>query len=418
VVDLKLPTVIGRSRAAGLTIAHPMVSRQHCELFEEDGLLIVRDLGSTNGTFLNEQPIQEAVLEPGQVLCLGSVRVLCEDSGPAKPRQIVVRMVSKQPVMPVAAQTAHVARATKTARPAITVQPGSPVCGQHPATPAVWRCVKCAALLCGSCIKKIRNGMRDFNVCPHCGSACVGLTEYSRLTGGEDTSFSAVWKSAFSYPLKKDGLFLLVLGTILFSLLAGANAVLSHMRYFGFIGMAYGITVVMSGGYFFSIMQNIVLSSTRGEDAMPDFPEITSFWDSMTVPFFRWGFVWLIALGPGVAVMFFVSPFASIPVFILGLICVPMAILTVSLADSITGLNPIVIFSGIGKIPLPYLATCGLFLLVLAIMRGCELLLDLTHIPVLPTVISIFVTFYGMTVEMRLLGLLYFTNKRKLGWFS
>jgi pSer/pThr/pTyr-binding forkhead associated (FHA) protein len=32
-VKLKLPTTIGRSREADLTIAHPMVSRQHCQLF-------------------------------------------------------------------------------------------------------------------------------------------------------------------------------------------------------------------------------------------------------------------------------------------------------------------------------------------------------------------------------------------------
>ena len=41
-VALNLPTIIGRSRDAGLTIAHPMVSRQHCELSEQDGLLISR----------------------------------------------------------------------------------------------------------------------------------------------------------------------------------------------------------------------------------------------------------------------------------------------------------------------------------------------------------------------------------------
>jgi pSer/pThr/pTyr-binding forkhead associated (FHA) protein len=411
---------LGRTDDNDFQIPDNSVSSHHCEIDFNNGVINIRDLGSTNGTFLNDEPIQEAVLQPGQVLCLGTVRVLCEEPAPARPRQVVARVVTRQPVMPVAAQTARVAQATQTARPARPARPapGSAACGQHPTTPAAWRCIKCAALLCETCVKKIRNGMRDFNVCPHCGSACVSLTEYTRLTGGEDTSFSAVWRGAFSYPLKKDGLFLLILGTVLFSLLAGANAVLSHFKIFGFIGLAYWITVIMSGGYFFSIMQNIVVSSTQGEAAMPDFPEITSFWDSMAAPFFRWGLVWVLTLGPGVAIMFLVSPYASIPVFILGLISVPMAILTVSLADSITGLNPIVIFSGIGKIPLPYLATCGLLLLILAVVRGVGMLLDLTHIPVLPTVISVFVSFYGMTVEMRLLGLLYFTNKRKLGWFS
>ncbi len=71
VIDLKLPTIIGRGRDAGLTIAHPMVSRRHCELFEEDGLLMVRDLGSTNGTFLQGRRIDAAPLLPEAQFTVG-----------------------------------------------------------------------------------------------------------------------------------------------------------------------------------------------------------------------------------------------------------------------------------------------------------------------------------------------------------
>jgi len=109
---------------------------------------------------------------------------------------------------------------------------------------------------------------------------------------------------------------------------------------------------------------------------------------------------------------------AGVPVLVLGLFCLPMTILTVCLADGIAGLNPIIIFSGIGKVPLPYLTTCGIFLMVIAIMHGSRMLLELTGIPMLPTVISAFISLYGITVEMRLLGLLYFTNKSKLAWFE
>jgi hypothetical protein len=151
---------------------------------------------------------------------------------------------------------------------------------------------------------------------------------------------------------------------------------------------------------------------------MPDWPEISGFWEDLVIPFFRFGFIWFLCLGPGIAVMLSVSPAAGVPLLLLGLFCLPMTILTVCLADSIAGLNPIIIFSGIGKVPLPYLVICGIFLMIIALVHGVQMLLEWTGIPILPTVISTFISLYGITVEMRLLGLLYFTNKSKLAWFE
>jgi len=70
-VTLKPPVVIGRSRQAELTVAHPMISRRHCEIFEVGGLLMIRDLGSLNGTVVEGQRIQESPLCPGNEFCLG-----------------------------------------------------------------------------------------------------------------------------------------------------------------------------------------------------------------------------------------------------------------------------------------------------------------------------------------------------------
>jgi predicted component of type VI protein secretion system len=70
-VPLKLPTVIGRSKQAGLTVAHPLVSRRHCELFEQDGLLMLRDLGSLNGTTVAGRRIEEAAILPETEFTVG-----------------------------------------------------------------------------------------------------------------------------------------------------------------------------------------------------------------------------------------------------------------------------------------------------------------------------------------------------------
>lgn len=68
---LQLPSTIGRSREADLTVAHPMVSRKHCQTYAVDGLLMVRDLGSLNGTYVDGKRIREAPLPPSKEFTVG-----------------------------------------------------------------------------------------------------------------------------------------------------------------------------------------------------------------------------------------------------------------------------------------------------------------------------------------------------------
>src|SRR5437660_5689093 len=66
---------LGRSEQNDLPINDPTVSGFHCEIAFEQDTVIVRDLGSTNGTFINSVPIRQAILEPGQTLRLGNVEL-------------------------------------------------------------------------------------------------------------------------------------------------------------------------------------------------------------------------------------------------------------------------------------------------------------------------------------------------------
>ncbi|MCH2360118.1 MAG: FHA domain-containing protein [Pirellulales bacterium] len=80
-LTVALPIVIGRGTEAGLTIKHPLVSREHCELFAADGSVQVKDLGSTNGTFVDEDPVNTpAVVATGSELKLGVVEMTVEFS--------------------------------------------------------------------------------------------------------------------------------------------------------------------------------------------------------------------------------------------------------------------------------------------------------------------------------------------------
>jgi adenylate cyclase len=67
----KGPVVIGRCPNAGAPLTDPEVSRRHCEVSRLDGALVVRDLGSTNGTFVNGSRVAEAVLKSGDRLAIG-----------------------------------------------------------------------------------------------------------------------------------------------------------------------------------------------------------------------------------------------------------------------------------------------------------------------------------------------------------
>ncbi|MEE2686570.1 MAG: FHA domain-containing protein [Planctomycetota bacterium] len=82
-VPVTLPAVIGRGRNAGVTLRHPLISREHCELFESDGRVHVRDKNSLNGTYVDHNNIDEVVVPTGSLLTVGgfTFRVDYNDPG-------------------------------------------------------------------------------------------------------------------------------------------------------------------------------------------------------------------------------------------------------------------------------------------------------------------------------------------------
>ena len=67
---------VGRGTAAGFVVDRPLVSRVHCNLSATSAELVVEDLGSTNGTFVNDERVQRATLREGDLLRLGGVVLL------------------------------------------------------------------------------------------------------------------------------------------------------------------------------------------------------------------------------------------------------------------------------------------------------------------------------------------------------
>ena len=81
-IVLRSPLVLGRE-CEGLTIPDAQVSRRHLELRPHDGQIVVTDLGSTNGTFLDGERITgPVVLEVGNAIVLGVTTVRAVRSAP------------------------------------------------------------------------------------------------------------------------------------------------------------------------------------------------------------------------------------------------------------------------------------------------------------------------------------------------
>jgi CheY-like chemotaxis protein len=72
---------VGRADGNTFQIVEASISGRHCEVRLRGGELVVRDLLSTNGTFVGGQKISEAVVKPGQTLRLGDVELRFETSG-------------------------------------------------------------------------------------------------------------------------------------------------------------------------------------------------------------------------------------------------------------------------------------------------------------------------------------------------
>src|SRR6266478_5836212 len=72
---------LGRVETNDATINDASVSGHHCEVIVSGDSVRLKDLGSTNGTFVNRVPITESVLQSGQRIQLGSVELLFEADG-------------------------------------------------------------------------------------------------------------------------------------------------------------------------------------------------------------------------------------------------------------------------------------------------------------------------------------------------
>ena len=247
----------------------------------------------------------------------------------------------------------------------------------------------------------------------------------------EKRSFFSHLPDIFKYPLRGNGLILLIAGTIFFGFLSFLRRGPGGMGFGMFMAGGKIMVTVISGGYLFSYLQKIIVSSANGEDQMPSWPDFTEYWSDIIRPYLQGTALMLLCLGPaflagGGALLGFGMTgevpvgtiLVSVGLALIGLSYLPMALLAVAMADSIAGINPLFVIPSILKVPVEYLVACCILIAVFIVQVVCNVVLDrIIPIPVVPALLSGFVSLYFLTAEMRLLGVMYYTNKEKLNWF-
>ncbi len=154
VLDLKMGlNRCGRSPANDFQIEHATVSAKHCELVLSDSELIVRDCDSTNGTYLDGKRIHSGILCPGQILRLGDVELLVENTSV----EIAI------PKLPPPLRPA----------PPVVLTDGSLICPRHPEALATHQCTHCREVMCDACVHRLRRrGGKLWKLCPRCSHVC------------------------------------------------------------------------------------------------------------------------------------------------------------------------------------------------------------------------------------------------------
>ncbi|HYE33159.1 MAG TPA: FHA domain-containing protein [Methylomirabilota bacterium] len=152
---LELPqgfTQVGRNPTNELRIGDASVSAFHCEVEVTASEVTIRDLGSTNGTFINGERVSEAALKPGQFLKLGAVEFKLELAGEPE-----------EPYIP--------------APPPRTFLTGNVLaCGNHATLAAQFECTRCKGAYCETCVRTLRRpGGGEMVFCQNCSGRCESI---------------------------------------------------------------------------------------------------------------------------------------------------------------------------------------------------------------------------------------------------
>jgi hypothetical protein len=419
------PNHIGRNPANDFTIDDPSVSSYHAEIQVLENSAVIKDLGSTNGTFVHGIKVQEISLQPGETFRLGSVEIQLQSEDPEALASTLVE--SKQ-----AAGAFNPASSRQVLEAQLAEPPPDPppplsdkpiFCKNHYQNPGLYRCSKCQKFFCDLCVNTRGSASGGLKFCKVCGTPCARMSVKAHVP--KTVNFFQAVPEAFRYPFVGDGLILLFGGTLFFGFLDAANFVSRHAFQYGLRSMtmrAVIFTFILGTGYLFSFLKNVIHASAHGDKQMPDWPELSEWTSDIVSPMFQFVVISIVSFGPTLIVSRWADgdyPWLVALVALLGCCYFPMAFLGVAMFDTLTALNPLFIFGSILRVPREYAVAVLVFILIIGLRWLTGSLLErILHIPLVPTLLADLLVLGLLIVEARILGLLFLTQKSVLAWFK
>lgn len=408
---------LGRSPACGASIPDDSISGTHCQIVSRDGVIIVKDLGSTNGTFLDGEPITEAAVTPGRRLRFGNVEAELIADPPKAPARPALRVNLAEAAPPPPSTTAtYVPDEYSEA-----VEAPAP-CGSHPDSFARYYCPQCQKNFCELCVSRRPGGERTGMYCRKCGLECVALNVAMMVPHDRYSDFFAALPGMFTFPFKGGGIALLICGAL----------VLGFLDVLKMFGGPFSIGLhVVYWGYLFSFMQRLVQTAAQGSDEWANWSIVTDFFQDILQPFLQILVVSIVCFAPAGILAFtwridLMSPAGADPArlaiygaaLIAGAIYYPMSILAVSMFDTVAAMNPLVVIPAMFRAAKEYVTVLVLMGVVAGVKLGGEFAAAQLKIPFLPTFVTALLGLYFLIVQMRMLGLMYYARRADLGWFS
>lgn len=81
----KASMTVGREAGCDIHIDNAAVSKKHCEFVNQNGTFLIRDLGSSNGTFIGTEKVTEHPLKDGEEVVIGSYSLKFENQAERSP---------------------------------------------------------------------------------------------------------------------------------------------------------------------------------------------------------------------------------------------------------------------------------------------------------------------------------------------